>query len=304
MKKVRIIGAALVASLSITFHSYYTIQASEPSYAAITTKQQCPITVIFDLGGVLMETSKRSALWQLGPRNVFSYLIRNRSIDRMKQQFFATLNRIDGSEGNPYGAKDPDGHLLPNLFATWLMGNKPNAQLLATVIAEINNHPEWFTSKQEQHLITAIAQFTFDPNNFVNAYHPIYSMVSFARQCKAKGYHLYILSNWDPESFELFTQKYPEIFNLFDEIIISGNEHIIKPDPAMFALITKKVPAQNCIFIDDQQENINAARKAGMHAILAAPKRALFSKIPDMQSLRAQFSCLERQLCGCAIAFP
>ena len=266
MKRKSLIGVVLVACLGISFQSYYSLQAH--SETCPVTQKGCPIAVVFDLGGVLMETSKRSALWQIGPRNVFSYMIRSRSIRRMKEEFFATLNRIDGSEGNPYGAKDPDGQQLPNMFATWLMGKQPNAQLLEQVVEQIKNHPEWFRNKQEQAVVTALAQFTFDPNNFVNACHPIYEMVEFARQCKEKGYRLYVLSNWDPESFKLLTQKYPELFYLFDEVIISGNEHTMKPDTALFSLITKQVPAHDCIFIDDQQENIKGAFENGIKGIL------------------------------------
>ena len=301
MKRVTVIGVALIASLGIAFQGYYSLQASPAEYTAIETRKQVeakPITVIFDLGYVLINTNWRSALWQIGPRNVFSYLIRNRSIHRMQEQFYATLNRIDGSDGNPYGAKDPYGHMLPNLLTTWLMGNQPNAQLLKTVDREITAHPDWFITKQEQNIVAAMAQFTFDPNNFIHACHPINEMVAFARQCREKKHRLYVLSNWDAESFELLSKKYPELFALFDEVIISGKVHKMKPEADMFALITEKTPAQNCIFIDDQQENIDAAHKAGMHAILARPKRPLLSKAPDMQKLRTEFAQLEK-LCGC-----
>ncbi len=302
MKRMSIIGVALVASLGIAFQSYYSLQASPAESTLVETRQQVgnePIAVVFDLNGVLTQTNKRSALWHLGPRNVFSYLIRNRSIRLMKEQFYTALNRIDGSDGNVYGAKDPDGQMLPHLFTTWLRGEQPNAQLLKRVLQEIEAHPEWFSTKQEQHIITAMANFTFDPNNLINACRPINEMVAFARQCKQKNHRLYVLSNWDAESFELLTKKYPDLFELFDGIVISGQVHKMKPEADIFSLITEKVPAHNCIFIDDQQENIDAAHRAGMHAILATPKRALISKTPDMQKLRAEFSRL-KQLCNCA----
>jgi len=297
MKKSTVISIVLVATLSITFHSYYPIQAISETTPTIQSPD-CPIAVIFDLGGVLMSTSKRSGMWQIGLRNIFSYVMHNRST-QIKKLFFDTLDRIDGTTGNKYGAKDPDGDILPRLFTVWLRGKQPNAQLLAYVVAQIEQHPEWFTNKQEQKVAAAMAQFTFDPNNFVNANHIIYGMMAFARECKEKGYQLYILSNWDPESFELLTQKYPELLELFDGFVISGQVHTMKPSPKMFAFITDKIPAQNCIFIDDQQENIEAAQKVGMHTIFASPRRALVSKTPDMQAIRARFSCLETKICGC-----
>ncbi len=296
MKRMSIIGVAFVASIGIAFQSYYPIQATSET-SNITKSPGCPIAVVFDLGGVLIETSKRSAMWQIGPKNVFSYFIRTHST-HIKKLFFDTLDRIDGSTGNKYGAKDPDGDMLPNLFTVWLRGKQPNKQLLTYILEQIEQHPEWFKNKQEQNVTAAMAQFTFDPNNFVNANHLIYGMMAFARECKEKGYQLYILSNWDPESFKLLTQKYPELLELFDGAVISGQVHKMKPNPKIFALITEKVPAQNCIFIDDQKENIEAARNAGMQTIFARPRRALVSKTPDMQAIRARFSCLEKKICG------
>ncbi len=298
MKRKSIIGVALVAILGIVFQSYYSIQAT-PETSNITKRYDCPIAVVFDLGGVLVETSKRSAIWQIGPKNVFSYLARTHST-QIKKSFYETLDLIDGTTGNKYGAKDPDGDMLPNLFTIWLRGKQPNEQLLAYILEQIEQHPEWFKNKQVQNVTSAMAQFTFDPKNFINACHPIYGMMAFARECKEKGYKLYILSNWDPESFELLKQKYPELLELFDGAVISGQTHKMKPNPKMFALITEKVPAYDCIFIDDQQENIEAARSAGMHTIFAKPRRALVGKTPDMQAVRARFSCLEKIICSCS----
>lgn len=299
MKKVSIFGAAFIASLSVITPSSYPVQVSP--YNAI---EPChhdgskPVAVIFDLGNVLLETKRGAALWQLGPRQVFSYLLRHRSIGKMKKQLYTTLNRIDNSAGNPYGAKDPDGTLLPNIFASWLRGEQSNRYLLAKVKREIQEHPEWFGSPQEQQLIESIAQLTFDPVRLIKTCRPIEEMVAFAQECKQKNYRLYVLSNWDAESFQLLAQKYKNLFALFDDIIISGHVHKMKPEADMFSFITDKVPAHQCIFIDDQSENVDAARKAGMHAILTTPRRSIISKVPDIQKLREEFAQQE-QLTRC-----
>lgn len=296
MKHTTTLGTMIMACSM--FHSCYPIQAIPKDALLITQNHVAPqqVAVIFDLGNVLIQTNKRVALWQLGPRNLFSYLIKNRSISRMKEQFYTTLNRIAGSNGNCCGAKDPDGQVLPELCVKWLRGDQPNAQLLHDVEQAIRNHPEWFNSPQEQQVLASMAQFTFDPNRLIMACKPIYEMVRFAKQCKEKGYQLHILSNWDSESYQLLVQKYPTLFELFDTVIISGQVHTIKPDPAIFSYITKQIPAHRCIFIDDQQENLDAAAQLGMHTILAASKRAFMSTIPDMQAIRTQFARIEQQL--------
>ncbi len=295
MNRVGIVSV-VIACFGIAGYSYYPLHATEP-----ITQSSKNVAIIFDLGGVLIQTNKRSALWQLGPRTVFSYFIRNRSISRMHEQFYAALNRIDHTQGNQYGAKDPDGNDLPHIIAEWLKGNQPNAQIMITIEREIKNHPEWFSTKQEQQLVTSIANLILKPENFIQACQTIPEMIHLVRQCKQKGYQLYILSNWDAESFELLSKKYPDLFNLFDNVIISGHVHKIKPDPEMFALVTKNIPANSCIFIDDQPENIEAAQRAGMHGILATPKRALLSKTPDVQKIKTELMRLE-PLCGAPYA--
>lgn len=56
----------------------------------------------------------------------------------------------------------------------------------------------------------------------------------------------------------------------FDPILYSCDVGVNKPDPKIFKLFLEKInlPANECIFIDDFEENIEAARKEGMEAIL------------------------------------
>ncbi len=86
---------------------------------------------------------------------------------------------------------------------------------------------------------------------------------------KAKGYPLYGLSNWSVETFPFVRDAYP-FFDEFDEIIISGEVNLIKPEPEIYQLLLSKIdfPAQACLFIDDSQANIDMARSLGFHAVL------------------------------------
>ncbi|MFQ5942736.1 MAG: HAD family hydrolase [Anaerolineales bacterium] len=56
----------------------------------------------------------------------------------------------------------------------------------------------------------------------------------------------------------------------FDDLIISAEVGLVKPDPAIYqlALDRLEVEADRSIFVDDFERNINAARELGMHAIL------------------------------------
>jgi putative hydrolase of the HAD superfamily len=57
---------------------------------------------------------------------------------------------------------------------------------------------------------------------------------------------------------------------LVDEIIISAEEGVAKPDHELYEIALKRLnsKAENCIFVDDLIENVNAAIALGMNAIL------------------------------------
>lgn len=82
-----------------------------------------------------------------------------------------------------------------------------------------------------------------------------------------KGTPLYAITNWNQDKFNETKLNYP-FLNLFRDIVVSGDEKLIKPDPAIFKLCLKrnKLKAAGCLFIDDSEKNVNAAQALGMHA--------------------------------------
>lgn len=85
---------------------------------------------------------------------------------------------------------------------------------------------------------------------------------------KLKGYRLYGLSNWSDMIYRVIRQ-YP-IFGLLDGYVISSEEHLVKPDQAIYERLFDKyglIPGE-CIFADDKEENIVAAQHAGMNGII------------------------------------
>ena len=97
-----------------------------------------------------------------------------------------------------------------------------------------------------------------------------YSVIEIAKNFKATGkYKIALLSNisrdWMTEILGYFNDK-----KLFDEIVLSGDVNIIKPDQRIFKLMADKLNLQpdECIMIDDLASNINGARLAGMHGVV------------------------------------
>lgn len=92
--------------------------------------------------------------------------------------------------------------------------------------------------------------------------------VKLLHKLKAAGYSLYGLTNWNVEKFSLVRHKYA-FFDLFDDILVSGEVKIAKPDPAIFQLLLQKIDRlpQECLLIDNSVKNVDAARKMGFPAI-------------------------------------
>lgn len=82
------------------------------------------------------------------------------------------------------------------------------------------------------------------------------------------GLKLVGLTNFSSEKFALTRQAFP-FFHHFDDIIVSGEVGLIKPDPAIYLLTLERVGcrAAECVFIDDSRVNVEAARRLGFHAI-------------------------------------
>ncbi len=113
--------------------------------------------------------------------------------------------------------------------------------------------------------------------DLIRAYHehweesiagPISGTVALLAALKRAGYPLYGLSNWSAETFARIRPRYA-FFDWFDAMVISGQVGLVKPDPAIFALLLGRVgrAAKECLFIDDGEDNIAAARALGFQTI-------------------------------------
>lgn len=95
---------------------------------------------------------------------------------------------------------------------------------------------------------------------------PIMAVCDLVAHLKQRGYGVYLLSN---ASIRIDLQlagcpTYP----LMDGRVVSGFEHLMKPDPAIFKLLCERfglTPA-TCLMVDDNADNCRGARLAGMHA--------------------------------------
>lgn len=85
---------------------------------------------------------------------------------------------------------------------------------------------------------------------------------------KKNGYPIYGLTNWSDETMREELVRW-DIFRLVDDMVVSGRENILKPDPAIFQCLLSrfKIEASESVFVDDNLKNVEAALRLGFHAI-------------------------------------
>jgi putative hydrolase of the HAD superfamily len=88
-------------------------------------------------------------------------------------------------------------------------------------------------------------------------------------------YKLAVLSNSPP----LLSQWLADwkMLDLFDTVFCSGDEGVVKPDPAAFEITLERLGAEpdEAVFIDDTMEHVEASRKMGLNGILFTTAEAL-----------------------------
>jgi 2-haloacid dehalogenase len=84
---------------------------------------------------------------------------------------------------------------------------------------------------------------------------------------------------WTP-----FRQSQAHVFDRFRDIVVSGTERLVKPDPAIYRLAVTRfgVPAEAAIFVDDRAENVAGAESIGMRGHLFRDASTLRAELHEL----------------------
>ncbi len=181
-----------------------------------------PQTVIFDLGGVLID-------WN--PRHLYRKLFDD---EAEMEHFLSTICTSDWNEQQDAG--------------------RPVSEAVAELAAQWPQH-------------TDLIQAFYDRwTEMVKG--PIDETVAIVAALRQRGTPLYALTNWSAETYPYVEHRY-EFMGWFKGIVVSGREMLKKPDPRIYHLILDRygLAASDTVFIDDNANNIAAARDVGLHAI-------------------------------------
>jgi putative hydrolase of the HAD superfamily len=104
---------------------------------------------------------------------------------------------------------------------------------------------------------------------YFEALHANEPMLELMRELRRRGYRLAILTNNVREWEEMWRAKLP-IDEIFEFVVDSAWVGMRKPEPGIYQLTLKRlgsVDPGECLFVDDNELNVQAARELGMQAV-------------------------------------
>lgn len=113
----------------------------------------------------------------------------------------------------------------------------------------------------------------------------------------ARRVKLGLLSNANRGWTERFRAR--GVADLFDDVVVSADVGLAKPDPAIFRLAAERlgVVPEACLMIDDQEQHVEGARAAGLRAQIwtCGPTTEDPKPLHEPTRLRELVACLERE---------
>lgn len=188
--------------------------------------------IIFDVGGVLQIGGKT----RFHRKDMHTSGVHESLANKLKISLDQYFDAIDS-----YYARSIEGQIKP--------------EMLLSVLSLNLNYPK-----------EKLKKFYF--NAYKKRYRKNKTLFQIAKQLKKDGYKIAILSDqWHLSKDALMPKK---DFKIFDEIVVSCEVGLRKPNPKIYQMILDKlkIGPQEAIFIDNQPWNIFPAHKLGLNTIL------------------------------------
>ena len=111
-----------------------------------------------------------------------------------------------------------------------------------------------------------IAKIFEDPTKMIAQYDYAKDWI---RELKARGYQIYILSNWSEPTYHACLDNELDFLPLVDGAVFSFQEHVIKPDKKIFEIICERygIHPSEAVFLDDNEANVISSREFGLNTI-------------------------------------
>jgi len=100
--------------------------------------------------------------------------------------------------------------------------------------------------------------------------HALPGMKQLVADLDESGVPLFAITNFSGEFWPQFRNRESALFERFRDVVVSGDEKLVKPDPAIYALALSRfgLTGTDAVFVDDREDNVAAAFDAGIHGLL------------------------------------
>ncbi len=158
----------------------------------------------------------------------------------------------------------PNSLFLPRLSEIMNAVRKPSAEPAFTY---------WKPVLEEWHINLSESEFW---DYWFKAEIPSERMIAFAKSLKEKGIRVFILSNNFKERAEYYGH-YPWMHDAVDRVYFSWQTGFVKPDKKAWELVLSEndIKAEDCIYFDDQQKNLDASESVGIRSYMFTDEDAL-----------------------------
>lgn len=233
-------------------------------------------TVLWDVGGVLFQPNTLAIVTDvIGIKDPATYYISSLCYGTfprgLQAQTYDLMYQKWGYQQVPEHLKirDNKGQELPQIMADWLNGTKTSYEISQEIRLLFTNLDQagYFFNAAHKRTLESIALMMFNPQQLALSLKPIPQWCALLRASIQAGNNNIIISNFDRDTFEcLFNSPNGKIvFAGIDRTncVISAECGMSKPNHGIFEYALQKynLNPEECIFIDDQWENIQAAQE-------------------------------------------
>ncbi|HHA7506001.1 TPA: HAD family hydrolase [Streptococcus pneumoniae] len=117
--------------------------------------------------------------------------------------------------------------------------------------------------------------------NYVDLYDEVYELI---KQLKKKNFQIYVLSNTSSIFHILLDSVLSKVSSVLDGYVISCEVKMMKPQKEIYLSLVNKyqLDIKYCIFLDDLEENVEAARTLGIKAFQIKERKEISNILKDL----------------------
>ncbi|KXW50593.1 hydrolase [Streptococcus pneumoniae] len=117
--------------------------------------------------------------------------------------------------------------------------------------------------------------------NYVDLYDEVYELI---KQLKKKNFQIYVLSNTSSIFHILLDSVLSKVSSVLDGYVISCEVKMMKPQKEIYLSLVNKyqLDIKDCIFLDNLEENVEAARTLGIKAFQIKERKEISNILKDL----------------------